>query len=600
MIDFARSRKEAIAFVSATESAQKLSDKALFRLHSIDKTEPLLASYVEVWSVFTELSIDDSFQQIQLYVGLPEEFPLKLPKIYLAKADRDRLAYLPHLDNDGQVCVFDDEVVYLDWQQPGALVMECIAKARKTLETGLRGDNLVDFEQEFSAYWDQIYHKHDKVVSELSMLESNTLPAAGLVKLVSVFPNYEGYNLIVHNESQEFGRVQKFLVDAGFRLVNGTALFLGISRRSVPFYETNSSALKFVNTDFPEMSAEFRHYVSKGNNPLVILFARSVQGKHIFYGWKIGPFNLDRQGFRKSQLKPWTVFTGLSLDARKPVTRVKFDTLTNERLTMRTQGTAEPDKARCIVMVGLGSIGSNLLPYLTATELERLDLVDPDVMVLENTHRHLLGIDHIKRYKVKALETYLKSSNPLLNVAAHNVSVVPFMNEHLDILERADMVIVCVGNTNLEHYIFSKLADKDTSNAMIIIWVEPFLVGAHCLYLHPRRNFDFAKLFERGIFCYNIIDASEYRNPDKAMLLKEGGCQNSYIPYGRQSISRFLATLAPHIFDLMEIPAEKDYIFSYKGSESAIRQSGLKLSEFGSGVGLNTIRMIEVNDDSDR
>lgn len=600
MVNFARSRKEALAYVSATEFAQKLSDKALYRLHTIIKTEPLLAAYVEVWSVITELNINDSFKQIQLYVGLPEEFPLKLPKVYLSKADRDRESYLPHVDDDGQVCIFDNDGVHLDWQQPGALVMECIAKARKTLETGLLLENLSDFEEEFSAYWDQIYHKQDKVVSELSMLDHNTLPKASLVKLVSVFPQYKGYNFIVHNESQEFGRVKKFLVDAGFRLIDGTGLFLGISSRGVPFYETNSSALELVNREFPEMSAEFQRYVSIGNNPLVILFARTVRDKYIFYGWKIGPFSLARQGFRKSELKPWAIFTGHSLDARKPVTRIKFDTLTNERLTMRTQGTAVPDKARRIVMVGLGSIGSNLLPYFTATELERLDLVDPDIMSMENIHRHMLGMDQIKQYKADALETYLKTSNPLLDVLAHNISVVPFIKRHFDLLERADMVVVCIGNTNLEHYIFSKLANADISNSIIIIWVEPFLVGAHCLYLQPRLNFDFAALFKQGFFRYNIIDASEYSNPDKTMLLKEGGCQTSYVPYGRQSISRFLATLAPHIFDLLENPAEKDYVFSFKGSESSIRQSGLKLSEFGNGVGLNALQITELNEDSDR
>jgi hypothetical protein len=600
MVNFAKSRKEALAYVSATESAQKLSDKALHRLHTIDKTEPLLSRYVEVWSIVTELGINDSFQQVQLFIGLPEEFPLKLPKVYLAKADRDRLAYLPHVDDDGEVCVFDNEGIHLDWQQPGPLATECIMKARRILEIGLRGENQADFEEEFSAYWDQIYHKQDKVVSELSMLDGKILPEGPLIKLVSIFPAYEGYNFIVHSDSEEFDRVKKFLIDAKFRLVEGTALFLGISNRGVPFFETNSTALDFINREFPKLKAEFQRYVSKGNNPIVVIFARAVQGKFMFYGWKIGPLTLARQGFRKSELKPWTVFTEVALDARKPVTRVKFDTLTNERLIMRTQGVAEPDTPRRIVMIGLGSIGSNLLPYFTATELARLDLVDPDIMAMENIHRHLLGMDYIKRYKVRAMEAYLKSSNPLLNVVAHNISVVPFIGGHPDLLKEADMVVVCLGNTNLEHYIFSRLADSDARNAAIVIWVEPFLAGAHCLYLRPHLNLDFSVLFDQGIFRYNIINSSEYADPGRKMLLKEGGCQASYIPYGRQSISRFLATLAPHLFDLLENPAEKNYVLSFKGSESAICQSGLRLSEFGNGIGVNTIQIIELNDDPAR
>lgn len=600
MVDFVRSRKDALIRVKETESAEKLSEKALHRLHSIEKTEPSLARYVEVWTISTEVWSADRLVPVTLYVGLPGEFPLKLPKVYLAKADRERLSYLPHVDDDGQVCVFDGDAVHVDWRRPGEIAMECIIKARRTLEQGLNGENLADFEEEFSAYWAQKYDKQDKVRAELSMLDRNTLPEGPIVKLVSLYPDYEHYHFLLHSESKEFEQVRKYLSSQKYQIKDGTALFLGVCSSSLPFYEINASALEFVKREFPEMMEEFRRYVSKGNNPIVILFARALQGKYIFYGWQLGPFNLSRQGFRKSELKPWNVFTSPILEARKPVTRISFDTFTNERLTMRTQGTDQPDRPRRIVMIGLGSIGSNLLPYFAATEVRRLDLVDPDILVMENIHRHLLGMSYINGYKVKALEAYLKSANPLLDVVPHHISVVPFIRDHHDVLREADMVVVCVGNTNVEEYILSKMADTGCLNPVIVLWVEPFLVGAHCLYIQPGRHYDFGGLFDQGLFRYNVIAASEYRDPQKTLRLKEGGCQSSYVPYGRLSISRFLATLAPHIFDLLENPTDRDCVFSFKGSEAAIRQSNLELSEFGRGIGLNTIQITELNDDPNR
>jgi hypothetical protein len=600
MVDFVRSRKEAFLYVIGTESAERLAEKTLHRLHSIDKFEPALAGYVEVWAISTEVWAVDSLEPVTLYVGLTGEFPLKLPKIYLAKADRKRLSYLPHVDDDGQVCVFDGDAVHVDWRRPGEIALECIIKARRTLEQGLRGENLADFDEEFSAYWAQSYDKQDKVRAELSMLDRNTLPAGSIIKLVSLYPDYEHYKFILHSESEEFERVRKYLSSQRYQLKDGTALFLGVCSSGVPFYQTNASALEFVKREFPEMMEEFRHYVSKGSNPLVILFAKAVKGKYIYHGWQLGPFNLSRQGFRKSELKQWNVFTSPVLEARKPVTRISFDIFTNERLTMRTQGTDQPDRPRRIVMIGLGSIGSNLLPYFTATEIGRLDLVDPDVLVMENIHRHLLGMSYINGYKVNALEAYLKSANPLLDVVSHHTSVVPFIRDQADVLREADMVVVCVGNTNLEEYILSRLADTGCINPVIVLWVEPFLAGAHCLYMHPGRRYDFGGLFDQGIFRYNIIAASEYRDPTKTLRLKEGGCQSSYVPYGRLSISRFLATLAPHIFDLLENPADRDFVFSYKGSDAAIRQSGLAVSEFGGDIRANTIQITELHDDSDR
>ncbi|WP_149244313.1 E2/UBC family protein [Dyadobacter sp. 32] len=600
MVDFARSRKNALIHVNETESAEKLSEKALHRLHSIEKTEPSLSRYVEVWAVSTEVWSVDNLVPITLYVGLPGEFPLKLPKIYLAKADRERLSYLQHVDDDGQVCVFDVDAVHVDWRRPGGIVLECIIKAKRTLEQGLRGENLADFEEEFSAYWAQRYDKQDKVRTELSMLDRNTLPLGPFVKLVSLYPAYEQYRFLLHSDSEEFERVRKYLSGQGCQFKDGTALFLGVCSSSLPFYETNASALEFVKREFPEMMEEFRRYVSKGNNSMIILFARAVQGKYIFYGWQLGPFNLSRQGFRKSELKPWNAFTSSILEARKPVTRISFDTFTNERLTMRTQGTDQPDRPRRIVMIGLGSIGSNLLQYFTATEISRLDLVDPDILAIENIHRHLLGMSYINGYKVKALEAYLKSANPLLDVVPHHISVIPFIKDHGNVLREADMVVVCVGNTNLEEYILSKMGEVGCENPIIVLWVEPFLVGAHCLYMHPGRHYDFGGLFDQGLFRFNVIAASEYRDPQKTLRLKEGGCQSSYVPYGRLSISRFLATLAPHIFDLLENLTDRDCVFSFKGSEAAIRQSNLELSEFGQGIRLNCIQITELNDDPNR
>lgn len=601
MLDFEQSRKEALDYLDLTESAQKLSDEAVHRLVVIEKKELKLAMHAEVWELATELLMKNGFEVVKLYIGLPSEFPLILPTVYLSQYDRERLKYLPHVDDDGEVCGYHDDSVHLDWKRPGAVVKECVIRAKKVLEQGLICRNPEEFEEEFSAYWEQIYGSRDKVRTELSMLVNSELPAVGLLNITVMKRQggYEGYNFIVHNNSStEFKRLRQYLTDAHYEFDDREALFLGIAKNPLPFNETNKSALEFIAKEFPQLITEFQHYVSRGKSPMVIVFARAVKGNYIFYGWQIGPFRLDRPGFRKKILTPWFVFS--TLDAQSPVVRLKFDTFTTGRLNMRTDGVPEPEAVKRIAVVGLGSIGSNVIPYLTSLQVERLDLIDPDILVMENINRHLLGINYINRYKAFALEEYLRSSNPLLNVKGHNSSIVSFFETAPNILVKADLVVVCVGRTNIEEYIVSRLADMNATNAIAVIWVEPFLVGAHCLYLRPNQKADLSRLFDEGIFKFNVVASSEYQNRSNDMLLKEGGCQTSYIPYGRQSVTRFLATLMPHLFDLIESPAEKDFLFTFKGARSVIDRSSLLLSPIGQKLAFNTINKIGLNDDPDR
>jgi len=595
MIDFEKSRQEALDFVSLTVLTKKLTSTDIHRLSKIKKTDLKLSQYIEVWSVSIEICRDDVFQEINFYVGFPLEFPLVLPKVYLQYIEREKLKYIPHVDSDGLVCLYDDEDVIVNWKHPGQIVKECLIKAQKILEDGLSKANILDFEEEFTAYWDQKYSRHDEVRSELFMIENISLPEAGFLCLTTIHPNYQGYNIIIHNESNEFTNFKKYLNDAKYRLTEGRALFFGLLDSTLPFDETFASAYNSIKQNFPKLVGEFQRYVTKNDGPIVAIFARQIKSQYIFFGWQIGPLALKKSGFRTISLNAWNVFS--VLDSHKSVLRLKFDTFTSTRLSRRTDGPSPLDMGKCIAMVGLGSIGSNLLPYLLSLQLKKLDLIDPDILAVENINRHLLGMNFIKRHKVNALEEYLKSGNPLLDVKGHVTSVIHLIKQEPSILTHADLVVVCVGKTNIEEFIVSSLSKLNATNAVAILWVEPYLIGAHCVYLRPQRKLNFGKLFENGIFKFNVVDPSEYSNSEKSLLFKEGGCQTSYLPYGQYGITRFLSTLIPELFDLLTDPVEKDLVFTFKGSDSVLNQSGLRLSIFGAQMSSNSIRKSILDED---
>src|SRR5690606_1733286 len=62
-----------------------------------------------------------------------------------------------------------------------------------------------------------------------------------------------------------------------------------------------------------------------------------------------------------------------------------------------------------VVLVGAGSLGSQVAMQLARAGVGRLTLIDPDILNAENLGRHVLGIDDLGRYKVDAMRDRLAS-----------------------------------------------------------------------------------------------------------------------------------------------------------------------------------------------
>lgn len=583
MVDFEESRSKAFEALARTVTIMSMGDS--------ERRVAGLQNYSIVWRIQTEVFADgNTVSPIVLFMALPGDFPLTLPKIYVSKEDKAWVGFIPHVDVKGYICLYDDESVIVDFNHPDKIVNECLRKALEIIEQGLKGENKNDFSDEFVAYWNEEYDENDEVCSGLMMLEHTPDNAPCRLKFLTLDPSFSNYHAILYDQGKYIERFRNFLKDKGYSSIEREGLYLGsINNLFPPFNFTNANAYQLVKDHFPKALKEFERYINRTTEYRLVTFSVISGTSHLFFGWYIKQLNTNRNGHRKGTLTSFNVFTTFQRNDR--VIRLKFDAYTKERLEKRTDG-LKSSLQYTITVAGVGSIGSNLLPYLMPIGIDTLHLIDPDTLTLANINRHLLAPDGIGNSKVTGIRNYLLQNNPLVDVVPHKESIVEFIRNKCDILNQSDYLIIVIGKNVLEDYISQALQEKQIKIPTFFIWIEPYILGGHCLYLQPGHAFNYHTLYENHLYKYNVVDNSEYQNQSKQILLREAGCQGSYMPYGQKSITLFLSSLIPYLFQIIDDKDTRNLAITWRGKVS--NDISLKLSEYGKQLRENSIHVTQL------
>jgi hypothetical protein len=573
MIYFVQARQQALRQLQQTSRCRVLNSEEIV----VRK----LKEFAEVWVLDAEVfGPDDQVRPLQFLVGLPADFPLVLPTIYLERADYEQLRYLPHVDTAGLVCTFDSETVRVNPADPGGIVRACVAQARGLIEQGLAGTNMADFQQEFIAYWENEYSKNDEVGSGISLV-AVPLPI-GPYSLLHLAKAFGSYQLVLPAADATTTQFKEVLQRHGIAIETCPAFHLGeLGDVQPPFALTNGTALALAKQHFPSHWAALQHYLNGATTPPLVIFHKLLAGQVRYFGWWHVPPQLNRKGFRPDKLSAFGVLT--SFERPRPVLRLSFDVLTTQRLTQRTAGEV-PSQEYTLLLAGLGSIGSNLLHYLASFPLQEMRLVDPERLTLENIPRHLLGMDYVNSSKASGLQQYLELQQPLRRVTIRKDSISQVALQEPAYLNECDAIILAIGRSAVEQYLIELQRQGVLTRAIFILWVEPYLAGGHLLYFPPSHAIDYSALFEDGYYIYNVVATSEYRKPSNRMLLKEAGCQTSYVPYSQEYVTLFLSRVLPELRSLLRIPSAEAWAFTWLGNEDALQQQGLAKSKFASGM----------------
>ena len=549
--------------ISKTEDCRILDDDAIRQIGSI-------INYKNVIEVKTEISFKKGVNEVVLYVGIPDP-SITLPKIFINSESYKDIKFLPHINKELSICIFDDELnhVYQESALPD-IIEEMIHKAKKIISQYDEPEILTaEFEREFKAYWEISYHKND-FVNEigLSIIIDDSLPYKGYH-----FKNLlNGFKYLIFQECEIFERFKMYLDYRNFNYSEIEVFEIEWYDKKPPFNLSFADSTEYIKESDLK---RFKQTINKNGLQSCVIFFKNLKEEYFgwFYNQTIPPISKLNRNLRR-QLSSWEILNSLTF-THSLVERISFSQFTPERLEMRTSGLAS-ESYKSICLIGLGSVGSNLLNYLLKLPINKYHLIDSDFLKLENIYRHQFGFDKIGLSKVEAAKVTIVNKNPFCEVLLDNASIIDVLNNNTSMLDRYDLNIVVIGNTMIEKYILEHVIQTRCNKSLIIIWVEAFLASGQMMYICPH---DFSKAKDAILnFPYSVLNASELHK----LYLKEGSCQTGFFPYSEANLTLFLSAIYPYIFRIIEHDKyESSKVLTWIGDKELIAKQGLQMTEFG-------------------
>ena len=533
----------------------------------------------DLWEIITEISVYDNLYPITIYIYFSTTFPIEIPKVYVSVDTFAKLKYIPHLDNNRLVCTFDNELIKVNPNEPFGIINECIARAKRILVDGLQRTNLNDFITEFKAYWEETYDHESKPKKILSLIDILNIDAD--LKLICLESSLMGFSYVLHKSDNTSYIFKDFLKDYNLKYKEVNVFYLyNFPLFEPPFNYTNRNILDFVKAYNSSQFQEFNLFIRRNEYPKLVITKKEIANKDFIFGWFHRFLSTNRKGFRPGSLSPLIAFT--TFQSIDKVERIFSETFTSDRLENRTSGDITHRK-HSFAIAGLGSIGSNLVFFLNSFERPKFCFIDDDLLKIENINRHFLGFSSIGNFKTKALADWLRTSNPLQEIISQEKSIIEVVDSEPDCINSFNYLFSCIGNFNIENWIFESLKTKTIKIPVFFIWVEPYLVGGHCLYIHPD-DLTFEDYFEDGYFKNNIIPKDEYTKPGLNFAKREAGCQTTFTPYSSINVISFLSQLFPKISSIIETNSQISTSFTWFGYLEKLNQLGVTKSKFADNI----------------
>lgn len=528
-----------------------------------------------VWEIDTVISYKGKSLTIILYVNFSTIFPYSFPKIFIEKKIYETLKFIPHINKDYSICIFDDGLNNsISIESINDILEYMIHQAKYIIKSSENEDyNKIEFNREFKAYWEIEYREKDKTLNNglhlINSFESNNIIG------IKFRNQLNGYDYLLYSEDDSWDKFKKYL---GYRKIQYDEISVIVIENiftSPPFDLTFKQSLEILkNNDL----AFQRFKIDIKNSKLdrtIIVFPNFVNGKIEIYGWLykdlIVPLSTVK-GTRKNLSNLEII--GHPIFGKSNVSRITFDNLTTERLQLRTSGVLENYKS--IVVSGVGSIGSNLIHFLQNFPINKFRLIDSDVLKLENINRHYSGFRYINYPKVDAIKDQIIRSNPFCEVEVKKDSVQKTINKYPEFINKCDFHIVAIGNTMVENFILKSLAENKLTSPIIIFWVEPYLASGHMIFINPK-DADRALLLINN-YAYNVL--AKIAVQSELIYLKEGSCQSGYFPYSSANLLHFLSSIFPYLRSHLIDGNMKSTIYTWIGDKEFLKSKNLVLTDF--------------------
>ncbi|MGE6203004.1 ThiF family adenylyltransferase [Guptibacillus hwajinpoensis] len=227
------------------------------------------------------------------------------------------------------------------------------------------------------------------------------------------------------------------------------------------------------------------------------------------------------------------------------------------------------------LLIGCGSVGSDLLFILARSGIKEFTLVDDDELKIENSYRHFLGMNKSigRNTKVELLKEEFEKRYPNVKIQISAKEAIRTINTGKVDLNEYDLILVAIGNPNIERKI-NRLISKSSTPA-IFTWVEAYGLGGHALVLNNGDQGCYECLIDNELRMYSSFAGES----DVPFTKNMNGCAGSFTPYGSIDSMETALLASRLVMRFLEGDVKGNPLVSWKGSSEIFRSEGFHTSQ---------------------
>lgn len=488
------------------------------------------------------------------HILIDAQFPYS--PIRIAYKSEDVYLKWPHVEEAGILCLPHDTLPVVGVEDSivaslsNALTLFDQCQDPVFIENELR--------REFISYWNRSDHSEAKRVHSLLNLTNHT------PRPISVWYG-KGYTLVGENPDQVCSWLQNLGRTEGSRIDPGVFGFLD-NAPSPPFPESPKQLFTLLKHGCPDIDSVIaRHPIEK--DLTIVLAASSPSGEGLI-SMRVKVPSLD--GFRKkerltlpSKKQLWKFRGNLK---RSEVSRYDSSWVHGRGMDIHHPIIHKSD----VLVLGCGSLGSQVAVRLAQSGVGSLVLVDPDTLTAANVGRHALGIDSVRRSKAKELAKLLRLRFPhMRHIDGYSRSWQRHFEVDLNILERANLIVACLGEWSADGQLGEWHSRTRSMTPIVYGWLDEQGTASHALALDGQGP---------ALSC--VLDSNgRLRIPETlwdgdGQVQAEPACGTFFQPYGPLDVTHAESLVTRLCLDVLTNSASCPIHRVYAGSTAQIVQVG--------------------------
>ncbi|NVN18036.1 hypothetical protein GUA46_06770 [Muricauda sp. HICW] len=531
----------------------------------------------QVWEITSEITFKGNFLELVLYLDFPPEFPYKLPKLYIERNIYESLKFIPHVNEDCSICIFDDGLnTVIPKDSLPDFVEFILHRGKKIIKDGDdKSYKETEFKKEFKAYWDLKYSDKDEIFSiGIHSISDHTKEIKAVAFQGKSLAQYHYY---LYTDEEDLKKIEAYAQAKKCNTIEMAVLEIEFTKAVPPFQMTYEESLDHIRNNQEKYRTFKQLCKTKSLGEILVVFRNRGVDSVELYGWNYEQLPILPRKISGMRRRPsnFEILSAPGLGKSKLVRRLTFDNLSMERLYIRTSGIVEEESS--VLCTGMGSVGSNLIYFLKNLPINKFGLIDPQKLGAENIKRNLLGFSGVNEFKVDVLASFLLDHNPMNEVQKRREHVASVIQIQPDFINSFDIHIVAVGKTMVEEYILTALESGILTKPTVLLWVEPYLASGQVLLINPadaKTTKDLVRDFK-----YAVVSSED--TSMNSVYLVEGSCQSGYFPYSSTYLTQFLAAVFPFIKEAVLKGIDKSEVYTWVGDKDFLLSRGLVLSDFG-------------------